>query len=499
MILDDDSCYRAMEARDARFDGRFFVAVRSTRIYCRPICPAPKPKRENCLFVASAAAAEQAGFRACRRCRPEAAPGSPAWAGSAASVSRALRLIEDGALDHASLADLAARLGMGERHLRRLFDHHLGASPKAVAQTHRLHLTKRLIEGTSLPMAEVAQAAGFRSLRRFNDAFVRTFQSPPSAMRRHTDERGRPHHGAPDGAAALTLSLSYRPPYNAPHLFAFLGDRALPGVHAMTAEGDTLYYARTLEAPGGPGLIAIQTVAGHERLSARLWLAAPGDLRGVIRRVRRVFDLDADSQVIDADLARDPLFTDQVAQHPGLRVAGAWDAFEYAARAVMGQQVSVKGARTIATRLTARLGRPLPGTLTGIIPGLTHLFPTAQAVAKNDLEGLGLTRKRAATLRGLAAAFATGTLSAWDNLPPEEVIERLLALPGIGPWTAHMVAMCALGDTDAFPAADLGILKVLDLDLSAAGRKALSIKSEAWRPWRAYAVMRLWAQLGYPP
>jgi AraC family transcriptional regulator of adaptative response / DNA-3-methyladenine glycosylase II len=490
-MIDDDICYRALEHRDPRFDGRFVTAVSTTGIYCRPVCPAPTPKRANCRFYSSAAAAEQAGFRACRRCRPEAAPGSPAWAGVETTVQRALRLIEEGALDTDSVDQLAARLGVGDRHLRRLFVDRLGATPSAVARTQRLHLAKRLVETTDLPMTDVALAAGFQSLRRFNDAFAKCFRQAPTALRRE-----QPSAGGSVGDAAFVLSLIWRPPFDWRHLLDFLRQRALPGIEACGPD----FYTRTIHTAEGPGTVHATVDQSSRRITARLVLPSPRALRPAIRRLRAVFDLDADSAAIDADLAGDPALEAHIRKRPGIRVPGAWDPFEYACRAVIGQQVSVKGARTVALRLARRLGTPLPCELRPQPAGeepeaLTWLFPRPEDIVDGDLGKLGMPGKRAESVRAVARAFCDGPLADPHSLAPNDMRDAIVGLPGLGPWTAESIAMRALGDPDAFPGTDLGVLKALGLDLKAAGRKALSVRSDAWRPWRAYATVRLWTML----
>ncbi len=493
MMPDDDTCYQAMMRRDARFDGVFFTAVKTTRVYCRPICPAPKPKRINCRFVPSAAAAEGLGFRACCRCRPESAPGSPAWLGVGATLARALRLIEGGALDTGSIEDLAVRLGVSDRHLRRLFTDHLGASPKAVAQTHRLHLARRLVETTTLAMPDVAAAAGFRSLRRFNDAFVKAFHQAPGTLRdRRRKGRGVADKMARDPCAEgrgaevpffIRLPLATRPPYDADHLFAFLSSRAIATLETGERDG----YARVVRAGQGSAVISVHPLTEGHGVEARVWLTAAAALRSVIGQIRHIFDLDADSNPIDAAMAGDALLGPAVAARPGIRVPGGPDPFEFTVRAVIGQQISVKGARTIASRLVERLGDPLPPALADMVPGLSRGFPTPHAVVAGDLDGLGLTTRRVATLKAVASAFV-------ENAPR---LPDLLAIPGIGPWTTHYVAMRALGDPDAFPEKDLGLLKALGLGPS--DGKALMACAEHWRPYRAYAAIRLWHSLETGP
>lgn len=487
-MIDDTICYRALSQRDARFDGRFFTAVTTTGIYCRPVCPSPRPRRGHCRFFPSAAAAEQAGFRACRRCRPESAPGSPAWAGVETTVARALRLIDEGALDAASVGTLAERLGVGDRHLRRLFVERLGASPAAVAHTQRLHLARRLVETTRLPMTEVAEAAGFQSLRRFNDAFAKCFRQPPSALRRagHDDVDTGPD-------SAFVLMFAWRHPYDWRHVIEFLRRRALTGIESCGPD----CYARTIHTSQGPGTVHARIDDARECVIARLTLPSPRMLRPAIRRLRAVFDLDANSAAIDEELARDPILAADVRRRPGIRVPGAFDPFEFACRAVIGQQVSVKGARTIAGRLAMRCGEPLPDALRPAGNGtdsisLDRLFPRPADVIEADLDGLGMPGRRIDALRALAQAFHDGPLADARCLSPDALREAIAGLPGVGPWTAETIAMRAIGDPDAFPGTDLGVLKALGLDLTADGRRELEVRSARWRPWRAYATMRLW-------
>jgi AraC family transcriptional regulator of adaptative response / DNA-3-methyladenine glycosylase II len=478
MTLDPDICYRAIASRDARFDGRFFTAVTTTGIYCRPVCPARTPGRGNVRFFPCAAAAEEAGFRPCRRCRPETAPGSPAWVGTPVTVRRALRLIDAGALDGrgADVATLAARLGIGDRHLRRLFADHLGASPLAVAQTRRAHFARLLVDQTDLPLTRIAFAAGFGSVRRFNTAMLATFGAPPSALRQS------PRTAEPGG---VTLRLPYRLPLAWAALLAFLRERAIPGVESV--DGTT--YRRAVRVGEFAGVIAIRpaVVGPHLELSAPVALAPA--LADLVLRARRLCDLDACPAAIDRDLRRDPLLAPRVRRRPGLRVPGAWDRWELAVRAVLGQQVSVAAARTLAGRLAATLGEPLPDAPAG---GPTHLFPTPAALAQADLTRLGLTGARAATLVRLATEVRDGRLDLDDAADPDDLRARLEALPGIGPWTAQYVALRALGDPDAFPAGDLGVRRALAVDDRPATPAAAQARAEAWRPWRAYATLHLW-------
>ncbi len=478
MRLDPELCYRALSTRDARFDGRFFTAVRSTGIYCRPICPARTPKRENCLFLPCAAAAQEAGFRPCLRCRPEASPGTPAWLGTSASVSRALRLIGEGALDRGSVEALAERVGIGERQLRRLFLAHLGATPLAVAQTRRVLFAKKLIDETALPMVEVALASGFSSIRRFNDAIARTFGQNPTRLRRL--RRGR---AAADGSE-ITLQLPFRPPYPWRALLGYLAVRATPGVEAVSGDA----YWRSVRIGDVTGVVCVEPVRGANHLLARIRLDSTAPLIEAAERLRRVFDLGADPAAIAAQLGRDPRLRTRLTALPGLRVPGAWDGFELAVRAVLGQQVSVRGSTTLAGRLAEVHGEPLANGP----PGVSRLFPRPETLARARLSGLGLTGSRAAAIRALARAVADGALRLDGSGDPQPTLEALRALPGIGEWTAQYVAMRALREPDAFPASDLGLRRALGGPSGPASEAAALRRAEVWRPWRAYAAMWLW-------
>ena len=478
-IRTEDRFYEAMTARDPRFDGRFFVGVRTTGVYCRSICPAPTPKRPNCRFFASAAAARHAGFRPCKRCRPETAPNSPAWSGTEATVRRALTLISDGALDGGSVDALAARLGVGARHLRRLFEAHLGASPIAVAQTQRLHLAKQLLERTSLSMAEVALAAGFGSVRRFNTAFSTAFRAPPRALRAGGGLKT-------EGSAPIELRLGYRPPYDWSALLDFLKARAVPGLE-MCGGG----YARTIAFDGAAGLLAVSPEP-QGALTIRLQLEAPASLLPVVSRARAMFDLDADMAGIEAHLAADSRLAWQIRRAPGLRVPGAWDPFELTVRAILGQQITVAGARTMLGRLVAAHGERLPAGANGED---RRLFPDPVRLAEADLTAIGLTRARAQTVRGLAQAVASGALHLDAADDPDEAMERLKGLPGIGNWTVGYVAMRALRHPDAFPTGDVALIKAAKALGIAETAAALEQAAEAWRPWRAYAAIHLWHSL----
>jgi AraC family transcriptional regulator of adaptative response / DNA-3-methyladenine glycosylase II len=475
MHADRRAYYDALKTRDRRFDGRFFVAVRTTGIYCRPVCPAPTPKLVNIEFYACAAAAEEAGFRPCRRCRPETSPGTPAWLGSSAVVSRALRLIRDGALDDGDVSSLAARVGVGSRQLRRLFDQHLGAAPAAVARAQRVHFARALIDQTELPMAQVAFAAGYQSVRQFNHAVRTTFRAAPRTLRRRPLSRA----GGP-----LTVRLPYRPPLDWEQLLGFLAARAVPGVEAV----DGLRYRRTLRLGAAASCaIAVEPLTTEPCLLLHIAPADGVSLLPVVEAARRFFDLGADPQRIAEHLAADSRLGPLVARRPGLRVPGAWDPFELAVRGILGQQVSVPGATTLAGRLSAAFG-----TRVDLDARLTHLFPTPAELAEADVASIGVPRARAETIRGLARAVAGGALVLDAALGLDDAVARLRALPGIGEWTAQYVAMRGLGEPDAFPAGDLGVRKALGNGHGLPSEAAVSRAAEAWRPWRAYAVMHLW-------
>ncbi len=474
------TCEQARRSRDARFDGLFFTAVKTTGIYCRPVCPAPSPRDKNVAYYASAAAAESAGFRPCLRCRPELAPGNGAPDGGDAVVGRALKLIAAGLLDTHPLAELARRLGVGERQLRRVFLARLGATPNQVHATRRLLFAKQLLSESRMTITNVALASGFRSLRRFNDAFRHAYNMAPRAMRRQT-------HGAIDGINdALVLRLAYRPPYDFAALLEFLRARALPGLEHVDAHS----YARTFGPPERPGWLRVSRWGGDTHaLRLELHGAAPSDLLGWVARVRRMFDLDADPLAIASCLGRDRLLGPLVRRAPGLRLPGAWDGFETAVRAVLGQQVSVAAARTLAVRLLQRFGRPASRP---DAPALTHLFPGEVDLDGARLDGLGLARSRAQTIQGLVRALRCGQLDFNPAHTLDDHVARWTALPGIGRWTAHYIAMRAQSHPDAFPAADLVLRRSVACGGTIPSARTLCQQAEAWRPWRAYAAIHLW-------
>jgi len=483
MDMDDDACYRAFQTRDARFDGRIFCGVKTTGIYCRPICPARTPKRENMTFHRSAAAAQEAGFRPCLRCRPETSPDLGSWRGTSNTVSRALALIEAGAMDIGDVDALAGRLGVGERQLRRLFQQHVGASPVAVAQTRRVLLAKQLLHETRLPMAEVALAAGFGSVRRFNETFQQLFRRPPGALRR----LGGAEIAAGEGGAA-TIKLPYRAPYDWQAMLAFLTARAIPGVEVV-ANGR---YARTLTVGDARGVVMVEPGEGAY-LKVTLRFPKVQAWPAIIAKVRRVFDLAADPAIIEAHLSEDPELAPLVAARPGLRAPGAWDGFELSVRAVLGQQITVHAARQLAGKISAAYGEPLLDEAANQM-GLTQFFPTPERLALVDVETLGMPRARGRALVGLAAAAAADPDLFGTRRSLDEAVAALRALPGIGEWTAQYIAMRALREPDAFPSADIGLMRALETPDGVRPTPAeLLVRAERWRPWRAYAASHLWA------
>lgn len=485
MDLDRRVCDRARRSRDARFDGRFFIAVKTTGIYCRPICPARSPKDENIVYFPTAAAAEAAGFRPCLRCRPEASPGTPAWLGTSGIVSRALRLIGEGALrgwtapgengsePEAGVELLASRLGVTARHLRRLFLKHLGATPLEVALTRRVHFAKRLLDETSLPVQQVAFAAGFGSVRRFNGQIQRTFSRTPTELRRL---RRSSVEVAPD---CYRFTLAYRPPYDWPAMLAFLAARATAGVERI--EGGC--YHRTTEVDGRTGSIDISCHPSQPALLLEVRFPDSSALLAIVERVRRMFDLAADPETIEAQLGGDRLLRRLLEKYPGIRMPGAWDGFELAVRAILGQQVSVRAATTIAGRIATMYGAAVDTHR-----GAARLFPDPKRLADAPLEAVGVMPARAATIRRLARAVADKTVRLSPDCDSTAVVSALTTLPGIGPWTASYVAMRALGEPDAFPCGDL-MLRRMTGGLTP---RTLEQRSLAWRPWRAYAVILLW-------
>ena len=478
--LDFERCYRAVESRDARFDGWFITAVRTTGIYCRPSCPTPvRPRRENVSFFPTAAAAQLAGYRACKRCRPDASPGSPEWNVRGDLVGRAMRLIADGTVDRDGVAGLARRLAVSERHLHRLLLSELGAGPLAIARAQRAQTARVLIETTDLPFTQVAFAAGFESIRQFNDTVREVFALTPTALR----TAGRRRADIADGV--LTLRLPYRPPLDWQALAGWLRTRALPGV----AEVNGRVYRRTLRLPRGAGVVALEPVDTHIQCTLRLESMA--DLTSAVRQCRRLLDLDADPLSVVEVLSKDRRLSSIVKKRPGLRAPGAVDGTELAIQAVLGQQVSLAAARTLASRLVTAHG----DVIKIADPTLTHLFPHAASIADADLARLGVPATRRATLRAVARAVADGRLALDPGADRTETYQQLVQLPGIGEWTAGYIVMRALGDPDTFLPSDLGIKKAVARLGIGSNARAISDHAAAWRPWRSYATHQLWATL----
>ncbi|MEU6572418.1 AlkA N-terminal domain-containing protein [Streptomyces sp. NPDC046805] len=501
MHLDRERCVRAVQSKDARFDGWFFTAVLTTRIYCRPSCPVVPPKAENMTFHPSAAACQQAGFRACKRCRPDASPGSPEWNQRADLVARAMRLIADGVVDREGVGGLAGRLGYSTRQIERQLLAELGAGPLALARAQRAQTARLLIETTALPMAEITFAAGFSSIRTFNDTVREVFALSPSELRTRAPRRspGDTPRSAPAGAAgsagapggtpgALSLRLPFRAPLNPDNLFGHLAATAVPGVEEWRDGA----YRRTLRLPYGHGIVALTPQPDH--VACRLTLSDLRDLTVAISRCRRLLDLDADPVAVDDQLRTDPLLAPLVDKAPGRRVPRTVDEAEFAVRAVLGQQVSTAAARTHAARLVTAHGKPVDDPE----GGLTHLFPAPEALADLDPESLAMPRTRRTTFTTLVRQLADGSLHLGVESDWAEARSRLLALPGFGPWSVDVIAMRALGDPDAFLPTDLGIRRAArELGLPSTPA-ALTARAAAWRPWRAYAVQYLWATDGHP-
>lgn len=484
LTTDFDLFYRAMSSRDARFDGRFFSAVTTTGIYCRPICPAPTPYARNVRFYRCAAAAEAAGFRACRRCHPEASPGSSDWNVRADLVARALRLIGDGVVDAEGVAGLARRLSVSARHLHRELVAEVGVGPLALARTRRAQAARVLIDQTNLTLATIAFTAGFASVRQFNQTMQTTFGCAPSAFRRRAP-------AANMGEGNLTLRLSYRPPFDAAALLAYFRQRALPGVEEVTER----CYRRTVVLPASRGIVELEPLERENAVLLRVQLDTLRDLSLLVQRSRNLFDLDAAPTAVAGVLGTDPMLAPLVAARPGLRVPGTVNGFELAVRAILGQQVSVAGARTLAGRLVTAFGAPIEqsqGTL-------THFFPSPERIAQANLQGFGLTGSRIAALQALARAVADGRLVLDRGADWEKSLTQLRQIPGIGPWTAAYIAMRALGNPDAFPAADLGLRHAFEQWGEAADVQSIERRAETWRPWRAYAAHYLWASLPAAP
>jgi AraC family transcriptional regulator, regulatory protein of adaptative response / DNA-3-methyladenine glycosylase II len=524
--MDDDQRYQAAVSKDPRFDGVFFIAVSSTGIYCRASCPAITPKRENMRFYRSAAAAQDAGFRACKRCRPDASPGSPEWNIRADVVGRAMRLIADGVVDRDGVRGLASRLGYEQRQVRRLVTAELGAGPLAIARAQRAQTARVLTETTALPLSEIAFAAGFTSIRQFNATIGEVFAVTPTQLREARGQRAagqRARRGArravldaaggrnlsdPAAPGLIRLRLPYRPPIDLDRMFRFLGARAIPGVESV----DDGRYRRTLRLPNGTGILSIGPAASYGSdpgyVECELQLEDLRDLTAAVQRCRRLLDLDADPEAVTGYLSTSgPVLGPLAAACPGRRVPGHVDGAELALRAVLGQQVSVAAARRLGERLVAAYGKPLERPE----GPLTHCFPAAETLAAADPAALPMPRARATALTGLAAALASGELSLDPGAERDRAEAQLLAMPGIGPWTASYIRMRALSDPDAFLPSDVGVRDALGglgaipgwhgeagptgrARSARASREAAEL-AESWRPWRSYAVQHLWAWL----
>jgi len=472
MTLDWHVCSRARLSRDARFDGKFFIGVLGSRVYCRSICPAPTAKEENCRYFPTAAAAAEAGFRPCLRCRPECSPGTPAWLGTPSTVSRALRLIDESGLEDGGVELLAERLGVGSRHLRRLFLQHLGATPSAVAHTRRLHFAKKLIDETTLPMRELALVAGFGCVRRFNAAIRKVYHRTPTQIRRLAR-----HEAAPENH--YQFRLRFRPPYDWQGMLAFLEARATPGVEVI----EDGHYHRSIAWGGNHGSIEVSLDEQNHCLVARIRFENPRPLFAISERIRAIFDLNADWAAIADGLRGDPALAERLRASPGLRVPGCWEGFELGVRAILSQQITVKGATLLAGRIAAEFGQPFAGPA-----GVSRIFPSAKILAVANLEFIGMPKARAETIRALARAVCDGKISFERIGDRDAILSQLCGIRGIGSWTAQYIAMRALREPDAFPCGDVALLRTLGLTST----RQLQQRAEAWRPWRAYAVMYLW-------
>jgi AraC family transcriptional regulator, regulatory protein of adaptative response / DNA-3-methyladenine glycosylase II len=516
MDLDHERCYRAVAGRDARFDGAFYTAVRTTGIYCRPSCPAITPKRANVTFFRTPAAAQREGYRACRRCRPDAVPGSAEWNVRQDVVGRVMRLVADGAVERMGVSGVAASVGYSERHLNRLVTEELGAGVLAIARTQRAHIARILLETTDMPAGEVAWAAGFGSIRSFNDTISEVYGESPTALRGRRGRTARrapgvvpaagasgegPPPGSPPGSgqgapragvvshAPLTVRLSTRRPFDPTSVLEFLGQRAVPGLERW----DGASYRRSLRLPHGHATVACSATDGG--VIAEFRLADLRDLAAGVARVRRMLDLDADPEAVAQVLGADPLLAPLLAARPGLRIAGGVDPHEIVVRAVVGQQVSVAGARTVVGRFVTAMGDPL-----GVAdPELDRVFPTAERLADVDPAALSMPLSRGRALVGVCRSLAAGDLVLDAGVDRAASAAALQRFAGIGPWTAAYVAMRGLGDPDVMLAGDLGVRRAVEA-LGADGRaRVIEQRAHAWRPWRSYAVAHLWASLGRPP
>ena len=480
LLLNTDEYEDARQSRDPRFDGRFFVGVLTTGIYCRPICPVRIPKKENIQLYRSAAGAAEAGFRPCLRCRPESSPGTPAWIGAPYKVSRALQLIAKGLLDEGSVDALAAQLSIGPRQLTRLFQQHVGASPVAVVQTQRLHFAKKLIDETRLPLSEVCFAAGFGSVRRFNAVFQNTYGRSPRELR----ARRKRDRVAVSGT--IEVRLSYRPPLDWNAMLRYLEYRKIPGVEAI--DFATNAYARTIVVDGQAGDIRVQFSAADSFAVLQINFPDTRHLYHIVERVRLLFDLKADSEEIDRFFRQDKLLKQVVKNNPGTRVTGCWDGFEVTVRAILGQQVTVKAATTLAGRVANRHGK----SYTGANPQLTRTFPSAGHMAEADLDGMGIVGQRIDAIHAVATKIVRNEIGFDGVLETDAFVKSICEIKGIGAWTAHYIALRVLNDPNAFPHSDLILRRAAAPSGETLTPKSLLARAEAWKPWRAYAVILLW-------
>ncbi len=482
MKFNHDQCYAIIKSRDARFDGRFFTAVKTTGIYCRPICPARKPLSKNVQFYPTAAAAAKDGFRPCLRCRPESSPGMADWLDRSDLVSRGVRLIDEGVFDQHGAVGLASRLHVSSRHLQRLFVQHLGASPVSVAQTRRALFARKLIKETTLPMTEIAFSAGYKSIRRFNAAIQATYGSSPTEYRKFLENENKAQHDS-----TIQLTLSYRPPYDWEAFFQFVKMRAIPGVEWVNG----LEYARTVCFDGKMGVVRIRPLPTKNKLLLNVPINLSAHLLAISEKARRFFDLRADPVEIERHLQQDSLLTTQINLRSGLRVPGAWDGFELAVRAILGQQISVKAATTLSGRVAQTFGEPLPDST---IDQPAYIFPSPARLIEADLGSVGIIRQRAHAIQELAQRVQNGAVLWSTHVGLDEVIESLIAIPGIGRWTANYIAMRALNEPDAFPAGDLILRRIMsEQNSKTISEPQLKEIAEQWRPWRAYAAMQMWA------
>lgn len=487
--LDHDRCHGAVTSRDARFDGQFVTAVRTTGIYCRPSCPAPPPPARTVEFLRTPAAAQAGGYRACRRCLPDAVPGSPEWNVRGDLAARAMRLIGDGAAERDGVTGLAARLGCSARHLDRVLGEELGAGPLALARAHRAHTARLLVETTALPMADVAFSAGFADVRQFDDTVREVYGVAPTVLRTEAARRGG--ELAPAGTGPLVLQLRYREPFDPDGLLRFFAARAVEGVEAV--RGGT--YRRTLRLPHGPATVSLDLVPARGAVPATLHLSDPRDLGPAVARLRRLLDLDADPEAVDATLGADPALATSVAQTPGIRLAGSVDGAETAVRTVLGQQVSVAAARTAATRMAAALGERLPSELgrPGPEQGPWLLFPAPSTIAERGHEVLTGPARRISTVLGVCAGIASGSLVLDPGRDAADLRAELVALPGVGPWSAGYLALRVLGDPDELLASDLAVRRGAEALALPGDATGLRARSARWAPWRSYAATHLWA------